>query len=98
MRAITVSTAFYGCESWTMTAETEQRIEAFEFRCLRRILRIPYTAHRTNVSVWTEITDEVGPQEHLLSTIKRRKMRWFDRSGQVDYAGFSGRKERKVKT
>jgi len=77
MRAITVSTTLYGCESWTMTAETERRIQASEIRCLRRILRIPYTAHRTYVSVWTEITDEVGPQEHLISTIERRKMRWI---------------------
>ena len=51
MRAIVMSTALYGCESWTMTTETERRIQAFEFKCLRRILGIPYTAHRTNKSV-----------------------------------------------
>ena len=77
LRAITLSTALYGCESWTLTAEMERRLQAFEFRCYRKILRIPYTAHRTNESVWAEITEKGGPQEHLLVTIKRRKMRWF---------------------
>jgi len=44
---------------------------------MRRILRIPYTAHQSNESVWKEITNEIGTQEHLLATIKRRKLRWF---------------------
>jgi hypothetical protein len=77
MRAIVTSSILYGCEAWTLTAETEKRIQAFEFRCLRKILKIPYTAHRTNESVWNEITLLAGPQEHLLTTIKKRKMRWY---------------------
>jgi len=38
MKAIVASTALYGCESWTFNAESERRIQAFEFKCLRRML------------------------------------------------------------
>jgi len=51
MRAIVASTALYGCESWTLNSEPERRIQAFEFKCLRQMLRVPYTAHRTNDSI-----------------------------------------------
>ena len=70
MGTVTMATARYGCESWTMISETEQRIQAFEYRCLRRILRIPYTVHRTSESVWTHNTNAVGTQEHILAIIK----------------------------
>ena len=77
MRAVVTSTALYGCESWTLTAEIERRIQAFDQRCLRRLLKIPYTAHRTNHSVYTEVQNMVGRYESLLSTVKKRKMTWF---------------------
>ena len=77
MRAIVMSTGLYEWKSWTMTAETERRIQAFEFKCLRRKLRISYTTQRTNKSVWEEVTKETGSQEHLLTTLKARKLRWF---------------------
>ena len=57
LRAIVISTALYGCEAWTLSAEMEKKIQAFEFRCLRRILKIPYTEHRTNESVRKEIIE-----------------------------------------
>jgi len=78
-----MSTALYGCGSSTLTSETEQQIQAFEYRCMRRILRIPYTAHRTIESVWKEITDAMGTQEHLLAAIKRNKLRQF---GHVNHS------------
>jgi len=76
-RPITVSTALYGCESWTLTptADAEQRLQVLEFRCLRRILKISHAAHQTNDSVWAKITELAVPQEHLLAAVKRRKMR-----------------------
>jgi len=72
-----MSTALYGCESCILTSETERRIQAFEYRCMKKILKIRYTAHRTSEFVWKEITDAMGTQEHLLATIKRKKLRWF---------------------
>ena len=48
MRTITISVALYGSETWTLSAETERRLQEFVFRCLRRLMKILYTAHRTN--------------------------------------------------
>ena len=45
----------YGCESWTVKAE-RQRIDAFELWCWRRLLRVPWTARRSNQSILKEIS------------------------------------------
>jgi len=76
MKVITMSTALYGCESWILSADTERRLQAFEFRFLRRILQFPYTAYQTNESVWAKIMESAGPQPHLLADVKKRKMQW----------------------
>ena len=47
-----------GCESWTLNAQSEKRINAFEMKCYRKILRIPYIAHRTNENVKDEIVHQ----------------------------------------
>jgi len=83
-RAIVISTALYGCEAWTLSADLERRIQAFEFRCLRRILKVSYTEHRTNVSIREEIAKVIGPHESLLSIVKRRKMQFY---GHTNRAG-----------
>ena len=77
MKAIVLATMTYGCESWTLNAQSEKRINAFEKKCYRRILRIPYTADRTNENVKDEIVHQCGNQETLLSIVKRRKIQWF---------------------
>ena len=41
----------YGCESWTIKKDEHQRIEAFELWCWRRLLRVPWTARRSNQSI-----------------------------------------------
>ena len=76
-KSLVVSILLYGCETWTLMADTERRIQAFEMKCFRKLLRISYREHRTNVSVLNEIEDLVGAQEPLLGTIKRRKLAWF---------------------
>ena len=48
----------YGCESWTMKKAEHQRIDAFELRCWRRLLRLPWTARRSNQSILKEINPE----------------------------------------
>ena len=77
LRAVVLATALYGCESWTLTPNLEKRIEAFEMRCFRRLLSIPYTAHRTNESVCAEITTHIGQYEPLIEIVRRRKLQWF---------------------
>ena len=55
----------YGCESWTMKAEL-QRIDAFELWCWRRLLRVPWTARRSNQSVLKEINPEYSLEGLML--------------------------------
>ena len=46
----------YGCESWTIKKAEHQRIDAFELWCWRRLLRVPWTARRSNLSILKEIS------------------------------------------
>ena len=46
----------YGCESWTVKKAKHQRIDAFELWCWRRLLRVPWTARRSNLSILKEIS------------------------------------------
>ena len=48
----------YGCESWTIKKAERQRIDAFELWCWRRLLRIPWTARKSNLSILKEISSE----------------------------------------
>ena len=48
----------YGCESWTLKKAEHWRIDAFELRCWRRLLRVPWTARRSNQSILKEINPE----------------------------------------
>lgn len=76
-QSLVVSILLYGCETWTMLAETERRIQTFETKCLRKLLRISYFEHKTNDYVRSMVKNLVGPQEPLLATAKRRKLAWF---------------------
>ena len=77
LRSVVILTTLYGCESWTLTLNLEKRIAAFEMRCFRRLLQIPYTAHRTNISVTQENTSMIGEFKVLIHIVRRRKLQWF---------------------
>ena len=64
----------YGCESWTIKKAEHQRIDAFELRCLRRLLRAPWTARRSNKSNLKEISPEYSLEWLML----KLKLRYFD--------------------
>ena len=51
MRSLVISIFLYACESWAFTAELEKRMQAFEMRCYRRLLKILYKDHVTNEEV-----------------------------------------------
>ena len=55
----------------------EQRIEAFEMKCYRRILNISYRDRKTNDYVRQKIEELGGKQERLLQVVKRRKLQWY---------------------
>ena len=55
-RTLILSPFFHACESWTLTAEIERRIQALEMRCYRRLLNISYNDHVTNEEVQNRIS------------------------------------------
>ena len=61
VKALVFPVVMYGCESWTIKKAECWRIDAFELRCWRRILRVPWTARRSNQSVLKEISSEYSP-------------------------------------
>ena len=63
----------YGCESWTITKAKCQRIDAFELWCWRRLLRVPWTARRSNQS----ILKEISPRCSLEGLMLRLKLQYF---------------------
>ena len=58
VQAMAFSVVMYGCESWTIKKAGHQRIDAFELWCWRRLLRVPWTARRSNQSILKEISYE----------------------------------------
>ena len=56
----------YGCESWTIKKTEHQRIDAFELWCWRRLLRVPWTARRSNQFILKEITPEYSLEGLML--------------------------------
>ena len=63
----------YGCESWTVKKAEHQRIDAFELCCWRRLLRVPWTARRSNPS----ILKEIGPRCSLEGMMLKLKLQYF---------------------
>ena len=58
VKAMVFPLVMYGCESWTMKKAEHQRTDAFELWCWRRLLRVPWTARRSNQSILKEISPE----------------------------------------
>ena len=56
VKAMVFPVVMYGCESWTVKKAEHQRIDAFELWCWRRLLRVPWTARRSNQSILKEIS------------------------------------------
>ena len=64
----------YGCESWTVKKAEHRRIDAFELWCWRRLLRVPWTARRSNQS----ILEEISPGCSLEGMMPKLKLQYFD--------------------
>ena len=56
VKAMVFSVVMYGCESWTVKKADHQRIDAFDLWCWRRLLRVPWTARRSNQSILKQIS------------------------------------------
>ena len=66
VKALVFPVVMYGCESWTIKKAKHQRIDAFELRCWRRLLRVPWTARRSNQSILKEISPEYSLERLML--------------------------------
>ena len=66
VKAMVFPVVMYGCESWTIKKAEHWRIDAFELWCWRRLLRVPWTARRSNQSIWKEISPECSLEGLML--------------------------------
>ena len=73
VKAMVFSVVMYGCESWTVKKAERRRIDAFELRCWRRLLRVPWTARRSNQS----ILKVISPGCSLEGTMLKLKLLYF---------------------
>ena len=73
VKAMVFTVVMYGCESWTVKKAEYHRIDAFELWCWRRLLRVPWTARRSNQS----ILKEISPRCSLEGLMLKRKLQYF---------------------
>ena len=73
VKAMVFPVVMYGCESWTVKKVERQRIDALELGCWRRLLRVPWTARRSNQS----IPKEISPGCSLEGTMLKLKLEYF---------------------
>ena len=73
VKAVVFPVVTYGCESWTVKKAEHRRIDAFELWCCRRLLRVPWTARRSNQS----ILKEISPGCSLKGLILKLKLQYF---------------------
>ena len=98
MKAMVFPVVMYGCESWTVKKAECRRIDAFELWCWRRLLRVPWTARRSNQS----ILKEISPGCSLEGLMLKLKLQYFGHlMRRVDslektlmFGGFGGRRRR----
>ena len=73
VKAMVFPVVMYGCESWTIKKAACQRIDVFEWWCWRRLLRVPWTARRSNQS----ILKEISPKYSLEGLTLKLKLQYF---------------------
>ena len=74
VKVIIFPIVMYGCESWTIKKAECRRVDAFELWCWRRLLRVPWTARRSNQS----ILKEISPEYSLEGLMLKVKLQYFD--------------------
>ena len=81
VKAMVFPVVMYGCESWTVNKAEHQRIDAFELWCWRRLLRVPWTARKSNQS----ILKEISPEYSLEGLTLKLKLQYFGHlTGRTD--------------
>ena len=80
IKAMIFPVVMYGCESWTIKKAECERIDVFALWCWRRLLRVPWTARRSNQSILKEISPEYSLEEFMLNL----KLQYFRHLMQTD--------------
>ena len=80
VEAMIFPVVMYGCESWTVKRAESQRIDTFELWCWRRLLRVPWTARRSNQSILKEISPECSLEGQIL----KLKLQYFGHRMRTD--------------
>ena len=92
-QAVVFPGVMYGCESWTMKKAEHQRIDVFELWCWRRLLRVPWTARKSNQSILKEINTEYS----LGGLMLKLKLQYFghlmQRADSLEYTLMLGKIE-----
>ena len=73
VKAMVFPVVRYGCESWTVKKAEHRRIDAFELWCWKRLLRVPWTARRSNQC----ILEEISPRCSLVGLMLKLKLQYF---------------------
>ena len=73
VKAMVFPVVMYGCENWTIKKAEHRRVDAFELWCWRRLLRVPWTARRSNQS----ILKEISPEHSLEGLMLKLKLQYF---------------------
>ena len=88
------STLTYGCETWTLNKEALDKLEAFEMWTIRRMLRIPWTAKRSN----QEVLQQADTDRELIKQLKKRQLRFMGhavRKNKIELLSITGKIEGK---
>ena len=97
LKAMVFPGVMYGCESWTIKKAERQRIDVFELWCWRRLLRVPWTARRSNQSILKDISPGISLEGMMLKLKLQyfgHLMRRFDSLEKTLIGGIGGRRRR----
>ena len=88
------STLTYGCETWTLSKEAQDKLEAFEMWTIRRMLRIPWTAKKSNI----EVLQQANTERELLKQVRKRQLKFMGhivRKNKIELLSITGKIEGK---
>ena len=94
VKAMVFPVVMYGCESWTLKKAECWRINAFELWCWRRLLRVPWTARRSNQSILKEINPEYSLEGLMLKLKLQYFSHWMWRTNSLQKTLMLGKIER----
>ena len=95
VKAMVFPVVMYGCESWTIKQAECQRIDAFELWCWGRLLRVPWTARRSNPSILKKINPEYALEGLMLKLKRQYSGHWMQRTDSLENTLMLGKTEGK---